>query len=71
MKECHCCFKPIAPGEGYMVQDKVWDSSGFPRNGKGAESILLHVKCLEAIIGRKLKVEDFTGAPINYENGWI
>ncbi len=48
--------------EMYMVFDSLWESvtRGPEREG------YLHFLCLESRLGRRLTVEDFTIAPINY-----
>lgn len=64
---CHDCGMDVAPcdpdgyavdgWEGYMVHDHVWEAAA----GEGH----LCVGCLEARLGRRLVVQDFTDCPLN------
>jgi hypothetical protein len=55
---CHDCGNDY--DEYYMVHDHVWKASGLPKDGGE-----LCVDCLERRIGRRLRSDDFTDAPIN------
>jgi hypothetical protein len=55
---CDADGYPVEDGwEGYMVHDQVWEAAG----GEGH----LCVGCLEARLGRRLTVGDFTDCPLN------
>jgi hypothetical protein len=56
-----CGLDTIEAGEFYMVRNDVWPVS--PMAG------MLCVGCLEERIGRRLRRDDFTSAPINAESG--
>ena len=49
-------------GEWYMVHDEIWDRHGPVRG-------CLCIGCLEDRVGRRLRPEDFTDAPINGDRG--
>lgn len=58
----HTCARCGGPDalETYTVTKELWASTGLePRGG------LLHLRCLEAIIGRKVVVSDLTDARWN------
>lgn len=55
---CHDCHRNTLD-EYYMVHDSIWGESKVPTRA------LLCIGCLEKRIGRKLKPEDFTNAPVN------
>lgn len=44
----------------YMVTDTVWAEAGLKHHDG-----FLHVDCLERVLGRKLRIEDFKDVPIN------
>jgi hypothetical protein len=54
--------------EYYMVHDEVWAEAGM-RTGLihpyGGGGDYLCIGCLENRIGRRLRANDFTGAPVN------
>lgn len=50
--------------EYYMVQAAVWREAHPKRRG------MLCIGCLETRLGRRLKPEDFTSAPINSIKEW-
>jgi hypothetical protein len=52
-KDCGCDYD-----ESYMVHERIWKAHGV---GEGH----LCVGCLEKRIGRQLRRQDFTNAPIN------
>lgn len=60
---CDECYEVHKESEMYMVYNKIW------KQVKGHR--YLHKKCLEKRLGRKLRKEDFTKAPINYNNGYL
>ncbi|MDB4278011.1 hypothetical protein N9917_00115 [Deltaproteobacteria bacterium] len=55
---CVQCSKPEGP-DYYMVTDEVWQQAQVP-----ALSVL-HLHCLEARLGRRLTIVDFTDVPVN------
>lgn len=50
----HCADCDDEDLEMYMVTNEVWEEAGMEKH-KG----LLHLKCLEARLGRRLQIEDF------------
>src|SRR5690606_5128900 len=60
---CDDCGKSTIT-DYYMVKNPVWRAAGMPNAGMG-DSGMLHRKCLEKRIGRKLTVDDFPPYPVN------
>lgn len=56
---CHHCGEEHV-FDGYYVRAEVWKETGLPRVG-----YLLHIHCLEKVIGRSLTINDFTDGAIN------
>lgn len=57
-----CTISTLDTRQYYMVLDPVWVSAGMTTEfGNG----MLCIDCLEKRLGRRLKIEDFTWAPIN------
>jgi len=56
--DCNECGGYVS--EQYMVLDSVWKESGLEKRGG-----VLHLGCLEKLIGRKLTVDDLKKVPIN------
>lgn len=54
---CLACRAPSY--DNYMVHDDLW-LSVFPARG------FAHLACLEKRVGRQLRIEDFTLAPVNH-----
>lgn len=46
----------------YMVRNEVWACTGLGPNGG-----VLHLPCLESLLGRRLVLRDFSDAPCNDE----
>ena len=63
-----CGVGTLTLGEYYMVKDAVWEQAWTgrrkPWHGNPGQEILC-IGCLEARIGRTLKYDDFTDAPVN------
>jgi len=53
-----CGLDAIEIGEWYMVHHAVWEQACRPED-------VLYIGCLEQRLGRKLRVTDFNGAPVN------
>ena len=49
--------------EDYMLRDELWDMHCSRHE-------LMHITCFEELLGRKLKAEDFSPAPINDNIRW-
>ena len=49
--------------EDYMLRDELWDLHC-------SQHELMHITCFEEVLGRKLKAEDFSSAPINDNIRW-
>lgn len=64
--DCRCCVNLAIAGrnEDFMIHDTVWAQAALP-GGRGR----LCLNCLEARVGRELTPEDFTEAPVNW-NQW-
>lgn len=60
-KDCHTCTRCL--GEYYMVRDRIWSLAHF---GPTYERGMLCIGCLEARLGRRLYLPDFSQAPINH-----
>ena len=55
----YCCpICGLTTYDLYMIKDEVWYS-------EAELSRYLHLVCLERKLGRSLKIEDFTDAPVN------
>lgn len=55
---CKHCNQPI--GENYRVHDEVWAQTGLKKYDG-----VLHLRCLERLIGRPLSLRDFTHHRVN------
>lgn len=64
---CHHCNGDCA--EAYMLKSHVWEKAIRASEGKGRHAAfnrqLLHLACVETLIGRELTLDDLTDAPIN------
>lgn len=56
---CMDCPEDTLGGDYYMVHKELWEQVHWSYSGK------LCLPCLEKRVGRRLKLSDFTGAPIN------
>lgn len=54
-----CCTFCSAFPDSYMVENSVWEEAGFDKRE------LVCLSCLRLHLGRSLKIEDFTEAPVN------
>jgi len=60
-KDCETDTCPVEWGyraEWYMVKQEVWEAAGM-RSG------YLCIGCIESRLGRQLRADDFTDAPVN------
>lgn len=60
---CLHCHEIV--GEIYMVHNSIWERTGF-----GKHDGVLHIRCIEALIGRSLQLTDFTSSSINDGIRW-
>lgn len=56
-RQCLNCMLTVH--EEYMVHNEVWRQVAKPQEG------VLHLVCLEAMLGRPLTIDDFTTVPVN------
>lgn len=63
-KSIGCWGCKIKKYTGYMVKDNVWNITKFPTRIPNI-FVELCIPCLEKMIGRNLKSDDFTDANIN------
>lgn len=63
---CHDCDTDTNPSEYYMVRDHVWEQAGMVARRRYDDHVYLCVGCLEKRLGRELRSDDFTGAPVNW-----
>lgn len=56
---CQDCNTDTIGGDYYMVHDTLWNKV-HPKNAG-----MLCLRCLEKRVGRRIKLSDFTNAPIN------
>lgn len=61
---CLYCKNPA--NEDYMVHDIVWDEA---ISKLGTRRGFLHLQCLEEVLGRELRSDDFK--PLNYNNALL
>jgi hypothetical protein len=57
-----CCYKCHGNNEPYMLKNRVWNDVV---NKIKIKRGLVCLQCVEEILGRQLKRDDFTSAPIN------
>lgn len=55
---CPVCFKLTA--DQYMVTNQLWMAEAGLNSQQNA-----HLLCLEQLIGRRIRIDEFTDAPIN------
>ena len=60
--DCRKCGEDA--GNFYMVRDEVWVEAVGDQRG------LLHLDCLEELLGRRLEDSDFTDCPANSTLMW-
>ncbi len=69
---CRDCGKPICYAtDYYMVHDRLWCRAfkikleRYPDGSNNCPAGMLHIKCLEKRLGRKLRQRDFPDFPVN------
>lgn len=74
-KDCRVNTCPVnGDREYYEVWDSLWNAAGAPGVGQADNGVFgyyLCIGCLEARIGRQLKLEDFKPFAANYPSVWL
>jgi hypothetical protein len=64
-ERCAACKEPVT--DDYMLRDEVWLAAGGKLGPGGG---VLHLRCVEKRLGRKLALEDFADVGINNAIRW-
>jgi hypothetical protein len=62
-----CAVNTMHLNEYYMLHDDVWVRAMEGVTGQTTSNGMLCVRCVENGLGRELRPQDFTDAPINHK----